>query len=70
MDVKFFRCNHCGQIITKIVDTGVPVICCGEPMEELVADVTDGALEKHVPDVKIDGNRVCVKLPGMNSRAS
>lgn len=62
MEAKFFKCNHCGQIIMKIVDTGVPVICCGEPMEELVADTTDGALEKHVPDVKIDSNRVCVNV--------
>lgn len=62
MELKFFKCNHCGQIIIKLVDTGVPVICCGEPMEELVADTTDAALEKHVPVVSIDGNQVCVNV--------
>ena len=30
-------------------DQGVPVICCGEPMQELKAGVTDAAVEKHVP---------------------
>lgn len=62
MELKFFKCNHCGQIIIKLVDTGVPVFCCGEPMEELIPDITDGALEKHVPDVQITDNRVCVNV--------
>ena len=50
MKVKFFRCNHCGNIITMVIDKGVPVMCCGEAMEELKANTTDAATEKHVPD--------------------
>lgn len=46
---KFFICKHCGNVITKLVDKGVPVICCGEPMEEMTANTSDGAQEKHVP---------------------
>ena len=49
MEMKFFKCAYCGQIIAKVKDTGVPVICCGEPMQELVANTTDAAQEKHVP---------------------
>ena len=29
MEQKFYICKHCGNIITKVKDTGVPVICCG-----------------------------------------
>ena len=30
MEQKFYICKHCGNIIAKVKDTGVPVICCGE----------------------------------------
>ncbi len=62
MNVKYYRCNHCGNIIEKVFDSSVPVICCGEPMAELKAGVTDGAYEKHVPVYSIDGNRVHVTV--------
>ena len=52
MEMKLYRCAHCGNIVFKVVDKGVPVVCCGEPMQELVPNTTDGALEKHVPVVE------------------
>ena len=61
-EVKFYRCNHCGNIIEKIVDSGVSVICCGEEMTELVPNTTDAATEKHVPAVKVEGNKVIVEV--------
>lgn len=60
--MKFYRCEHCGNIITKLNEAGVPVVCCGEPMKELVPGVTDGALEKHVPVVTVDGSVVKVQI--------
>ena len=35
-----------------------PVKRCGEPMEEMIPNTTDGALEKHVPVVEINGRDV------------
>lgn len=32
---RFYVCDICGNIIAKIEDSGVPVICCGEPMSNL-----------------------------------
>lgn len=60
--VKFFKCEHCGNIITKVVDKGVPVLCCGEPMVELKANTTDAATEKHVPVVKSEGSKIFVEV--------
>ncbi len=40
-DIKFWRCNHCGNIFYTVQDGGVTPVCCGEPMELLVADSTD-----------------------------
>lgn len=44
--MKFYICRHCGNIITKLTSSKVPVHCCGEPMELLEAGVTDAAVEK------------------------
>lgn len=58
METKFLICKTCGNIIEMINDTGVPVICCGAKMNVLTANTSDGATEKHVPEVKVDGNNV------------
>ena len=47
--MKFYICNHCKNIIGKIQDKGVPVVCCGEKMAELVPNTTEAATEKHIP---------------------
>lgn len=60
--VKFYICETCKNIITKIVDSKVPVVCCGKPMKELVPGAVDGALEKHVPAVTVDGKTVKVQI--------
>ncbi len=62
MSVTFYRCAHCGNIIEKVIDNGPKVVCCGEPMGELVANTTDAATEKHVPVVERDGNRLVVSV--------
>ena len=59
-NVKFFICRHCGNQVEMIHDAGVPVICCGEPMEELKANTVDASLEKHVPAVTVEGDTVKV----------
>ncbi len=47
--MKLYKCEICGNIIEKVIDKGVPVMCCGKPMVELTANTSDGVLEKHVP---------------------
>lgn len=59
---RFFICQHCKNIITMVEDKGVPVVCCGEKMTELVPNTSDGAGEKHVPVVTVNANTVSVKV--------
>lgn len=59
---KFFICKHCGNIIGMINNSGVPIICCGEEMSELVPNTTDASVEKHVPVITVDGNIVKVEI--------
>ena len=62
MELKLYVCRHCGNVIWKVVDKGVPVTCCGEKMEELVPGTTDAAREKHVPDIKREGDTVKITV--------
>lgn len=34
--MKFYVCEHCGNIITFVKSSGVPVMCCGQKMTEIV----------------------------------
>lgn len=59
---KFLRCSVCGNLVGVLHSSGNQMICCGKPMEELVANTTDAAQEKHVPVIEIDGDLVTVKV--------
>ena len=48
-NTKFFICRHCGNLVKIVKESGVPMMCCGQKMEELVPNTTDAAGEKHVP---------------------
>ena len=60
--MKFYRCDHCGNLITFVHSAGVPVMCCGQKMTELVPGTTDAAVEKHVPVAKTEGGQVTVTV--------
>lgn len=62
MEMKFYRCAHCGKIIAVIKESGVPVICCGEKMQPIVPGTTDASVEKHVPVYEVKDNKVCVTV--------
>ena len=62
MKQKFLVCRHCGKMVAMVKESGVPTICCGEEMRELIPGAVDAAKEKHVPVVTKDGNLVRVKV--------
>ncbi len=51
MTTKFYKCAICGNVITKMVDSGVAVVCCGQKMTELTANTVEASQEKHIPVV-------------------
>lgn len=62
MEQKFYICAHCGNIIAYAKSSGVPVVCCGEKMKELVPNTTEAATEKHIPVYTVEGNMVHVTV--------
>lgn len=59
---KYCICKSCGEIIDIVIDKGESLICCDKPMQELVANTTDAATEKHVPVISVEGNTVKVDI--------
>ncbi|MBR4977419.1 MAG: desulfoferrodoxin [Bacteroidales bacterium] len=63
MATKFYKCPFCGNVIQKVVDSTVPVVCCGQPMQELIPGTVDASVEKHLPVVtKLDDNTIKVEV--------
>ena len=62
MEVRYYRCETCGQIVAIVKKTGAPVVCCGKPMKEIIPGTTDAAAEKHVPVYEVNGGKVTVRI--------
>ena len=60
--IKFYLCQHCKNVAIKVVDSQVPLVCCGEKMVELIPMQSDGALEKHLPVLSFDGDKLTVTV--------
>ena len=60
--MEFYICEHCGNIIGMVKDTGVPVMCCGQKMTKMIPGTSDGAFEKHVPVYTVKDNIVSVTV--------
>lgn len=62
MEQKFYICERRGNIIAKVRDTGVPVMCCGQRKQEIIPGTSEAATEKHIPVFQVEGNLVTVKV--------
>ena len=59
MSQKFYICSHCGNIIAFVKDKGVPVICCGEKMKEIV--INKGKLKDDEITEVLDKARIVLR---------
>ncbi|PIE61143.1 MAG: desulfoferrodoxin [Desulfobacterales bacterium] len=51
-----YKCETCGNIAQVLHGEKPSMTCCANPMERLVENTVDAAVEKHVPVVeKVDG---------------
>ena len=54
-NLKVKKCFNCGATVEIIDDCecdNCGIHCCGKPMVELIANQSDGAAEKHKPEIK------------------
>ena len=59
---KFYVCSRCGNLVGMINESGVPLMCCGQKMDELVPNTVEASGEKHIPAVKLGDGVVEVNV--------
>ena len=62
MEMKFYICKNCGNIVAVVRSSGAPITCCGQKMVEIEPGTTDAAVEKHVPVVEVNDGIVTVTV--------
>ena len=63
MATKFYKCDSCGNVITKLVDSGVPVVCCGKGMTLLQPTPVTDQNRHLLPHVTLlDGGHIRLTL--------
>lgn len=59
---KFLVCDDDKNIVEVLANNGEEIRCGDKPMHELVANSTNAAQEKHLPQVSVNGNIVKVDV--------
>ena len=59
---KFYIREKCGNLVEKIEDAGVPMMCCGQKMTPIEAGTVEASREKHIPVAVVEGNTVKVSV--------
>lgn len=57
-----YKCRICGNVVMLLENGGGTLVCCDQPMEELIAKDSDEGMEKHVPVINVDGKHVTVTV--------
>ena len=59
---QVYKCSVCGNIVEVVHASVGQLVCCGKPMQLLVANTVDAAKEKHVPVIEKTKTGVLVKI--------
>jgi superoxide reductase len=59
---EIWKCNICGNVTEVIYSGGGPLVCCGADMELMEEKTDEAGMEKHVPVVEMDGDKIMVKV--------
>ena len=60
--LEVYKCAVCGNIVEVLHGGAGELVCCGKPMEKLVAKTADEGREKHVPVIEKTEDGVKVKV--------
>ncbi len=60
--LEVYKCALCGNMVEVLHAGGGELVCCNQPMTLLKENVTDGAVEKHVPVIEKTDKGYRVKI--------
>jgi len=63
---EVYKCEACGNIVTTIHEGAGDLVCCGQDMVLMTENTVDAAVEKHVPVLTKDGDKITVKVGEVN----
>ncbi|MBW2491902.1 MAG: desulfoferrodoxin [Deltaproteobacteria bacterium] len=59
---EVYKCDICGNIVAVLHGGGGELVCCGQPMVQMIENTVDAAKEKHVPVVEKVSDGIKVKV--------
>jgi superoxide reductase len=59
---EVYQCELCGNLVSVVHGAGGSLVCCGQDMVHLKGNTTDAAVEKHVPVIAQEGNKVTITV--------
>lgn len=59
---EVYKCSVCGNLVEVVGVGGGTLVCCGKEMIVQTENTSDGALEKHVPVVEINNDKIRVRI--------
>ncbi len=65
--MEVYKCELCGNIVEVVHEGPGELVCCGQPMKLMEEKTADTSVEKHVPFIEIQGDKVLVKV-GQNAK--
>ena len=65
-EAKFYMCEDCSSIMELVEGQGAGD-CCSVKLKEIHPNTSEGAGEKHIPEVEVQGNAVTVREIGRAS---
>ncbi|MHC4076397.1 MAG: desulfoferrodoxin [Planctomycetota bacterium] len=63
--MEIYKCMVCGNIVEVLHGGAGELLCCGEPMKNLIAKTSDEGKEKHVPVIEKTAEGIRVKIGGI-----
>ena len=59
---EVYKCEVCGNMVIAIHEGAGDLVCCGQDMVLKTENTVDAAVEKHVPVIVRDGDKLIVKV--------
>lgn len=59
---EIYKCDVCGNIVEILHAGAGQLVCCNQPMRNIIANTIDASKEKHVPVIEKTGGGVKVSV--------